>query len=52
MSRAIVLEPVVSQVTTDKISNPASIVAVTEVLDPISHQYTGTQTAVPEMPAS
>ena len=52
MSRAVVHEPVVSQVTTTKISNPTTIVAVSQVLEPICHIYSGTQTATPAMPPS
>lgn len=52
MSRAVIHDPVVSQVTTAKIANPATVNALTVVLDPVSHQYTGTQTATPGMPPS
>jgi len=52
MSRALVHEPVVSQVTTTKISNPSMVVRITQALDPRSHQYTGTQTSTPDLPPS
>jgi hypothetical protein len=52
MSRAVVHEPVVTQVTATKISNPTAVVAVSQAHDPVSHQFTGTQTATPEQPPS
>ena len=52
MSRAIVHEPVVTQVTTTKIATPAPTLRISVALEPVSHQFTGTQTAEPEMPSN
>jgi hypothetical protein len=50
MSRALILEPVVSQVTTAKIANPVAVQRVTQALEVMAHQFSGTPTATPEQP--
>jgi hypothetical protein len=50
MSRAIIHTPVVTVTSIDKTAKPAPVQTSAVVHDAICHQYSGTQTAVPEMP--